>query len=59
MVTASKIFNLESQGQGGTKVKIQRVEYQSSILRSGIGAAGNIARQSNINPAKYMFIEPP
>ena len=55
MVTASKIFNLQSQGHDGSKVMIQEVEYVNSILRSELGAAWNNSTvKNNINPTKFV-----
>ena len=55
MVTASNIFNLESQGHDRPKVIIQEIEYQNSILCSGFGVAWNSTIYSNINPTKYVY----
>ena len=62
-ITASTIVNLQSQGHDGPNIKIQKIEYQNSILftfkilRSW--EQYEILCESNINSNEYIFIEPP
>lgn len=43
-ITASTIVNLQSQGHDGPNIKIQKIEYQNSILHSGFCTIGNSTR---------------